>query len=53
MVQVGEMTGMLDVTFLRLYEHLEFEKDMKDRIKAAVVTRCFGGNSDGYRYCHR
>ena len=36
MVQVGEMTGMLDVTFLRLYEHLEFEKDMKDRIKAAV-----------------
>jgi len=36
MVQVGEMTGMLDVTFLRLYEHLEFEKDMKERIKAAV-----------------
>ncbi|OIR11678.1 type II secretion system protein F [mine drainage metagenome] len=36
MVQVGEMTGMLDVTFLRLYEHLEFEKDMKDRIKAAL-----------------
>lgn len=36
MVQVGEMTGMLDITFLRLYEHLEFEKDMKDRIKAAV-----------------
>ncbi|OIR18238.1 type II secretion system protein F [mine drainage metagenome] len=36
MVQVGEMTGMLDITFLRLYEHLEFEKDMKDRIKAAL-----------------
>ena len=36
MVQVGEMTGMLDMTFLRLYEHLEFEKDMKDRIKSAV-----------------
>lgn len=36
MVQVGEMTGMLDVTFLRLYEHLEFEKEMKERIKAAV-----------------
>ncbi len=36
MVQIGEMTGMLDVTFLRLYEHLEFDKDMKDRIKAAV-----------------
>ena len=27
MVQVGEMTGMLDQTFLRLYEHLDFEKD--------------------------
>ncbi|HLP98886.1 MAG TPA: type II secretion system F family protein [Sideroxyarcus sp.] len=36
MVQVGEMTGMLDQTFLRLYEHLEFEKDMKERIKSAV-----------------
>jgi MSHA biogenesis protein MshG len=36
MVQVGEMSGMLDVTFLRLYEHLEFEKDMKERIKSAL-----------------
>ncbi len=36
MVQVGEMTGMLDITFLRLYEHLEFEKEMKERIKSAV-----------------
>jgi MSHA biogenesis protein MshG len=36
MVQIGEMTGMLDVTFMRLYEHLEFEKDMKERIKSAI-----------------
>lgn len=36
MVQVGEMTGMLDITFLRLYEHLEFEKEMKERIKSAT-----------------
>ena len=36
MVQVGEMTGMLDETFMRLYGHLEFEKDMKERIKAAM-----------------
>ncbi|MDD2929587.1 MAG: type II secretion system F family protein, partial [Sideroxydans sp.] len=36
MVQVGEMTGMLDQTFMRLYEHLEFEKDMRERIKGAV-----------------
>ena len=36
MVQVGEMTGMLDETFLRLYGHLEFERDMRERIKAAM-----------------
>ncbi|MBU1214162.1 MAG: type II secretion system F family protein [Gammaproteobacteria bacterium] len=36
MVQVGEMTGMLDQTFMRLYEHLEFEKDMRERIKSAL-----------------
>jgi len=36
MVQVGEMTGMLDQTFLRLYDHLEFEKDMRERVKAAL-----------------
>lgn len=36
MVQVGEMTGMLDTTFIRLYEHLEFERDMRERIKAAM-----------------
>lgn len=36
MIRVGEMTGRLDVIFLRLYEHLEFEKDMRAKIKAAV-----------------
>ncbi len=36
MVQVGEMTGMLDETFMRLYDHLEFERDMRDRIKTAL-----------------
>ena len=36
MVQVGEMTGMLDETFLRLFGHLEFERDMRERIKAAL-----------------
>jgi len=36
MVQVGEMTGMLDETFMRLYGHLEFEKDMNERIKSAL-----------------
>lgn len=36
MVQVGEMTGMLDQTFLRLYEHLEFEKQMNESIRGAM-----------------
>ncbi len=36
MVQVGEMTGMLDQIFLRLYEHIEFEREMKERIKSAL-----------------
>ena len=36
MVQIGEMTGMLDETFIRLYDHLAFEIEMKDRIKSAM-----------------
>lgn len=36
MIKVGEMTGRLDIIFLRLYEHLEFEKDMRAKIKAAI-----------------
>lgn len=36
MVQVGEMTGMLDETFIRLYDHLEFEREMRERIKSAM-----------------
>lgn len=36
MVQVGEMTGLLDETFMRLYGHLEFEKEMKERISSAL-----------------
>jgi MSHA biogenesis protein MshG len=36
MVQVGEMTGMLDETFIRLFDHLEFERDMRERVKSAM-----------------
>ena len=36
MVQVGEMTGMLDETFMRLYTHIEFDREMNDRIKGAM-----------------
>ena len=36
LVRVGESTGMLQEVFLRLYEHLEFEKEIRDRIKTAL-----------------
>ena len=36
MVQVGELTGQLDETFIRLYDHLEFEKQMREGIRGAV-----------------
>mgnify|MGYP005815222751 CR=1 FL=1 len=36
LVQVGEMTGMLDETFLRLYTYMEYEKEMRDNIRAAL-----------------
>jgi MSHA biogenesis protein MshG len=36
MVQVGEMTGMLDQTFIRLYDYLNFERDTKERIRTAM-----------------
>ena len=36
MVRVGEMTGRLEEIFLRLFDHLEFDRDMRDRVKAAL-----------------
>ncbi len=36
MIRVGEMTGRLDLILLRLSEHLEFERDMRNRIKTAL-----------------
>ena len=36
MVRVGEMTGRLEEVFLRLFDHLEFERDMKNRVKEAT-----------------
>jgi MSHA biogenesis protein MshG len=36
LVRVGEGTGMLQDVFLRLYEHLEFEKEVRERIKNAL-----------------
>lgn len=36
MARVGEMTGRLTEVFQRLIAHLEFEKDVRERIKAAL-----------------
>lgn len=36
MVRVGESTGMLEMVFLRLFDHLEFDKFMHDQIKSAM-----------------
>lgn len=36
MVRVGEATGMLEEVFLRLFYYLEFEKNTRDQIKAAL-----------------
>jgi MSHA biogenesis protein MshG len=36
MIRVGEMTGRLTEVFLRLAEHLEFELDVRARIKQAL-----------------
>lgn len=36
MVRVGEMTGMLEEIFLRLFHHMEFERFMRDQVKSAL-----------------
>jgi MSHA biogenesis protein MshG len=36
MVRVGESTGRLDEIFMRLFTHLEFERDMRTKVKGAL-----------------
>ncbi len=36
MIRVGEMTGRLTEVFKRLTEHMEFERDVRERIKQAM-----------------
>lgn len=36
MVSVGEHTGRMEEVFLRLFHHLEFEKFMREQVKAAI-----------------
>jgi MSHA biogenesis protein MshG len=41
MVRVGEATGRLDEIFMRLFQHLEFEKEMRERVKSALRYPAF------------
>ena len=41
LVRIGETTGQLEAVFLRLYDHLEFEKELRDRIKSALRYPAF------------
>jgi len=41
LVRVGESTGLLETVFLRLYEHLEFEKEVREKIKSALRYPAF------------
>jgi MSHA biogenesis protein MshG len=41
LVRVGESTGLMESVFLRLYEHLEFEKELRERIKSALRYPAF------------
>jgi len=36
MVRVGELTGRLDEVFLRLFDYLEFDRDMRARVSSAL-----------------
>ncbi len=36
MVRVGEMTGRLEEIFIRLFEHMEFERFMRGQVKSAL-----------------
>jgi MSHA biogenesis protein MshG len=36
MVRIGETTGRMEEIFLRLFDHLEFEREMRERVKTAL-----------------
>jgi MSHA biogenesis protein MshG len=41
MVRVGELTGRLEEVFLRLFDHMEFERFMRDQVKGAIRYPAF------------
>ena len=36
MIRVGESTGLLETVFFRLFEHLEFERFMREQVRSAL-----------------
>lgn len=36
MVRVGELTGRLEEVFIRLFDHMEFERFMREQVKSAL-----------------
>jgi MSHA biogenesis protein MshG len=50
MVRVGEMTGRLEEVFIRLFEHLDFERFMKEQVKAALRYPSFVISRHGRRH---
>lgn len=41
MVRVGEMTGKLEEVFLRLFYYMDFERDIKEKIRSALMYPSF------------
>jgi len=41
MVRVGELTGALEEVFLKLFHHLEFEREIKDQVRQALRYPAF------------
>lgn len=41
LVRVGEGTGRLEEVFMRLFQHLEFEREMRERVKSALRYPAF------------
>ena len=36
MVRIGETTGRMEEVFMRLFNHLEFEREMRERVRSAL-----------------
>jgi hypothetical protein len=50
MVRVGEATGLLDEIFLRLFDHLEFERFMREQVIGPALPDVRGDSHGGCHY---